>query len=332
MENQALLQKADLALSDLSTNGGLLNPEQTDTFIRKLIEPTGLLNRNMIRVVTMNAPTKKINKIGFGKRILRAGTQGTSLDTAAVDGAFNPVTEAAARAKPVTEQVELNTNEVIAEVHIPYDVMEDNIENATVATNEGHNDGPGGLRATILELIAERAQLDLEELGLLGDEALGAADTYLDLTDGWIKEAETNGNIYDAGGAAISKALFKEGVKTMPDKYLRDKASMRHFVSFNNEVDYLDTLADRGTAMGDGVLRNGSAAWAYGTPVSPVSLMPEAKGLLCNPMNLIFGIQRNVSMEFDKNIRTREYIIVMTARVDFQIEEAEATVAYNNIG
>jgi hypothetical protein len=37
-ENNTLLQKADLALSDLSSNGGLLSPEQGDTFVRRLIK------------------------------------------------------------------------------------------------------------------------------------------------------------------------------------------------------------------------------------------------------------------------------------------------------
>ena len=52
-------------------------------------------------------------------------------------------------------------------MRIPYDVMEDNIERATTAQNELPNTGPAGLRQTIIDLIAERAALDMEELGLL---------------------------------------------------------------------------------------------------------------------------------------------------------------------
>ena len=59
--------------------------------------------------------------------------------------------------------------------------------------------------------------------------------------------------------------------------------------------------------------------------------MPESKGLFTDPLNLIFGIQRQVSMEFDKDITSRVYIIVLTCRIDFQIEEAEALVEYENI-
>jgi len=60
--------------------------------------------------------------------------------------------------------------------------------------------------------------------------------------------------------------------------------------------------------------------------------MPAANGLLTDPKNLIFGIQRQIHIETDKDIRSREYIIVLTARVDFQIEEEEAVVKYTNIG
>ena len=59
--------------------------------------------------------------------------------------------------------------------------------------------------------------------------------------------------------------------------------------------------------------------------------MPTSQGLLCHPKNLIFGIQRRVTMEFDKNIRARQWIIVVTARVDFQIEETESVVKYTGI-
>lgn len=334
MDNQELLKKADLALSELGGDGvgGLLNPEQSDTFIRKLIKAPTLVNGNLIRVVPMMTSQRNIDKIGFGKRILRKGTQGTALDTAAVDGAFNAVTEAAARSKPQFTQVQLNTKEVIAEVRIPYDVMEDNIERAQVANNEAMNSGPGGLRTTIISMIAERAALDLEELGLLGDTALGTGDTYLEMLDGWLKHVTEDGNVFDAEGQTISKKIFKEGKKAMPDQYLRNLASLQHFISVDNETEYRDTLADRGTALGDAMVTGQGPAYAYGSPVAAVAMMPEDQGLFTNPKNLIMGIQRQVSMEYDKNIRTREYIIVLTAKVDFQIEEAEATVLYDNIG
>jgi hypothetical protein len=326
--NSTLLQKADLAIADLSSNGGLLSPEQGAAFIRKLIKQPTLIR--VCRVVEMLSPQRKINKIGFGTRIMRAATSGTALSAPSGTGLGG-------RAKPTTEQIQLNTKEQIAEVRIPYDVMEDNIERATTADNSLPNTGPAGLRQTIIDLIAERAALDMEELGLLGNTAYtNGADAddqaYLSQFNGWMNIAQTSGNVYDAAGSSISKSIFKQGLKSMPTQYQRNKNALNHFVSVNNETEYRDTLADRGTALGDQMTQGTTSTYAFGSPVIPVALMPETNGLFTDPLNLIFGIQRQVSMEFDKDISARVYIIVLTARIAFQIEEAAAIVAYNNIG
>jgi hypothetical protein len=319
--NSSLLRKADIAIADLQSNGGELNPEQGASFIRKLIKQPTLIRE--CRVVEMTASQRNINKIGFGSRILRKATSGQALTQNQ-------------RAKATTEQIQLNTKEQIAEVRIPYDVMEDNIERATAANNEASNTGPGGLRQTIIDLIGERAALDMEELGLLADKSYtnaGDADdqAYLSQLDGWLKRANHDGNVADAGGHTISKDLFKKGLKTMPSQYQRNKAALNHYVSVNNETEYRDTLADRGTALGDQMTQGTSPTFAYGSPIRGVALMPEAQGLYTDPLNLIFGIQRQVSMEFDKDITGRVYIIVLTCRIDFQIEETAAVVAYENI-
>jgi HK97 family phage major capsid protein len=308
--NAELIKKADIALSDLVSDGGLLSPEQTDRFIRTLIDSPTVLNA--ARVVTMNAPTRKINKIGFGSRILRPAVSATALDPED-------------RVKPTTSQVVLNTKEVIAEVHIPYDVLEDNIERGNI--NAGSESGAGGLHETIVQLIAERAALDLEELVLLGDSISG--DPYLALVDGWMKLATAH--TVDAGNTTISKTLLKNAVKAMPDKYLRNRSELVHFVSVDNETELRDTYASRATNLGDTMLQGLGPLYAWGSQVLGAPMMPAAKGLFTNPLNLIFGIQRRVTIEYDKDIRTREFIIVLTTRVACEIEEDDAVVKYLNI-
>jgi hypothetical protein len=319
--NESLLRKADLAIADLQANGGELLPEQGASFIRKLIKSPTLIR--VCRVVEMASPQRKINKIGFGKRILRKGTSGVALTQAQ-------------RSKPTTEQIQLTTKEQIAEVRLPYDVLEDNIERATTADNGAANTGPGGLRQTIIDLIAERAALDLEELALLGDTAYtNPADpddeAYLSQVDGWLKRVNQDGHVVDASGATISKAIFKQGLKALPSQYKRNVSALNQYVSVNNEVEYRDTLADRGTGLGDQMTEGARQVYAFGSPVTQVAMMPEDVGLYTHPLNLIFGIQRQISMEFDKDITARVYIIVLTCRVDFQVEEVDAAVAYENI-
>ncbi len=318
--NQQLLQKADIAIGDLTANSGLLNPEQANAFIRKLlIQPTLLAQA---RKVVMNAPTRKINKIQFASRILKAGyTAGLSRT---LDDTANRE-----RSKVTTEQIELNTKEVIAEVRLPYEVIEDNLERGNIGlSRDGGGASSGGLVATIMDLIAERAALDLEELAILGDTA--SADPFLALTDGYLKRFTSN--IVNAGGANISRTIMKNGSKTMPTQYRRNRAQMAHFLSTEQEIEYRDTLANRETSFGDAQLQSVAPVWAAGTPVEGVGLMPGAQGILTHPLNLIFGIQRAIHIESDKDIQAREYIIVLSARVDMQVEEELAGVKYTNLG
>lgn len=305
MTNQELIRKADLALADLAT-AGRLNDEQTNRFIRKLMDTPTILNS--CRVVTMNSPSRKINKIGFGTRMLRKATASTALSSGD-------------RYKPQLGQVQVDTDEVIAEINIPYDVIEDNIEGGNVGG--AMQAGAGGLHQTIVDMMAERAALDLEELGLLGDTAV-VGDDYLALTDGWLKRA--NVNVVNAGSASLSKDVLKAAVKAMPDKYLRNRAALKHFVSVDNETELRDTYANRGTPLGDAMLQGTTPLYMHGSQIMGASSMPGTDDLFTDPLNLIFGIWRNIQIEYDKDIRARTFIIVLTARVGFQIEEAEATV------
>ena len=320
MTNRELLRKADIALSDLAA-GGILPPAQGDRFIRQLIDSPTILNE--ARVVTMNGPDMKINRIGFGTRIMRPARQAGGFND---DGTNDRHLLEAERAKPDFAQLALHTEELMAEVHIPYEVLEDNIEGGNVRARNG--DSAGGLMDTLIALMGDRAALDLEEVGLLGDTASG--DAYLAMFDGYLKLA--NQHTVDASGATIDKNLVKAGIKAMPDKYLRNRGALRNYVSVDNETEFRDTYANRGTALGDAMLQGNSPVYAFGTQVVGVPMMPANRGLLTDPRNLIFAIQRRIMMEYEKDIRARVFIIVLTCRVDFAIEEPDAVVSYTAIG
>lgn len=313
--NKALLKKADIAVGDLAS-GGLMNPEQSSTFLRRLIEQPTILKE--ARVIPMTANERIIDKIGFDSRILRPAVSATALSVGD-------------RAKPDLGKIILTNKELIAEVRIPYDVIEDNIEQGGIGgapSGDNVNQARGGIKDTIMSLMAERAAADLEELALQGDTASG--DPYLAVQDGWLKKA--NVNVVDGLLAPIDKSLFKKGKKSMPDKYLRNLGAMKHWVSVDNETEYRDTLSDRQTGLGDSMVTGTNNLFAYGTPVAPVAFMPEASGLFTWPKNLIWGIQRQITVEADKNISERVYIIVLTIRTTFEVEEADAVVRYENIG
>lgn len=317
MDFQTLVAKTDVALSDL-TSGGLLAVEQQDTFFRKVIDAPTILNQ--VRMVRMNRPKMEINKIGFGSRILRAASQGTiSSPRSGEEG-----TRALARAdrfSPSFSKVTLETKEIIAEINLPYEVIEDNIENA------GGIDG-SNFQQTILEMIAEAASRDLEEKLILGDTASG--DAYLALQDGILKQATSN--IVNHNNASINANLFGNMIKAVPDRYKRFLPDMRFFPSKTREIDYRMAVAQRQTGLGDAMLTGTQMPTVLGVGMAGASQMPNDKNLLTAPKNIIMGIQREMRMEFAKDIRERVVIIVMTLRVDNKYEEEDMVVKAINIG
>jgi len=319
MNNRELLQKADIALSDLTSNGGALTAEQGNAFIRKLIlQPTML---GVIRIVEMAASQRNINKIQFGTRILRAGTSATALSSGD-------------RSKPTTSQVQLNTDEVVAEVRLPYDVIEDNVERGNIGQNSdgsGASGTPasGGLVDTIQTLMVEAASRDLEELAIQGDTT--STDDFLALENGFIADLTSNGNVVNHLGGTVARAMFKNSMQSLPPQYHRDRASMRNFMSVDNEIEYRDTLASRATGLGDNTITGFNPVFGFGVPLQPVHLMPNDHSILSNPLNFIMGIQRQISLEYEKDISARVYKMVLSARVAVVTEEPDASVVTNNI-
>lgn len=306
------VMRADLALADLTANGGVLDIEHQDAFFRKIIdEPTFI---NQVRQQQMNAPQMKIPKIGFGSRVLRPAPN-TGSGGAQDNGSNTRWLEAAKRAKPDFSQVNLETSEYIAEIHLHDDLLEDNIEREAMAD-------------TITTLLAERVALDLEELLVNGDTASG--DEYLATLNGVIKMSSAN--VVDADGDPVSINVFNEAKKAMPTRYRRNLSTLRYLTSMDVESNYRVQVASRGTALGDATLLGNNALPVLGTPLQGVAVMPETTALYLDPKNVIFGIQRNVRIEKDRDIRARSWIIVMTMRIGFAIEEVDATVKVIDLG
>lgn len=317
--SSSLSRKADLALADLTSNGGLLLPEQSDTFIRLLVDQPTLLNQ--VRTVPMNAPQMNINKIGLGSRILRAANQaggqgltsGGTLD--ANSGNNSRWVQADQRVKPDLQKLTLVTKEIIAEIRIPYEVLEDNIERGDVVN-------------TLLQLIAERAALDLEELLINGDT--GSGDSYLALHDGVLKRITTN--TVNANGQPVTVGVFNQAKKALPTKYRRNLGILRFVFSMDTESDYRVQVASRSTGLGDSTLVGNDPLKVLGVPLLGAALMPISSGIFLNPQNVIFGVQRNLRIEQDRDIRAREVVIVLTARIAIQIEQEDACVKVLNLG
>lgn len=310
--NQDLAAKrADIALADFNANGGLLNPEQANTFIDMVEETPTIVSQ--IRVERMNAPTKKINRLGFASRILKAAPQGTP-PYAADDGTNDRYLAAADRSKPTTSQIQLTTKEIMAEIHLPYELFEDNIEGQSL---ESH----------LMRLIASRTSQDLEDWVLNGDTASG--DAFYALNDGYLKSMTSN--VVNNSSVGISPDVFEAGMLAMPQKYIRDLSALKHFVTVQHTIKYRGNVARRQTGYGDSMLTTNGELYAYGVKVEGAPLMPVNTGFFTFPKNLILGVQRNIQVETDKDIRSRQIIVVLTMRVDAKIDDEAACVKYTNI-
>lgn len=302
--NEKLIQKADLALADLAS-AGRLSISQARQFIRTVIDAPTIIKE--ARVVEMPADSHKINKIGFGSRIMRAAPN---------EG--EPLADSQ-RSKPNLASITLTAKEVIAEVRLPYSVIEDNIEGGSI-TGDG---SAGGIMDTLLALIGERAAVDLEELALLGDTT--SNDSYLALFDGWLKQANTHLVTAPTGGA-LTKEDFSKLLKTLPSKYHRNIANLRYYMSTSNAIDASDIQGARQTSLGDAQMTGMLPTTYHGVKVSASPMMPEGDVLFTDPKNLILGIHRDIFIEYEKLIRERTYAIVITARIAVAIEETDATV------
>jgi HK97 family phage major capsid protein len=307
LSNRTILEKADLALADLTAGGGILKPAQAQKFMRLLIKDSVLLK--MATVVPMASPKQQISKIKFGSRILRPGAEATAL---AVGD----------RVKPDLSMVELDAKLFKAEVRLSDETLEDSIER-------------GELRQTIMEMMAEAIARDIEEVIVSGDTASG--DAFLAVMDGVLKQATSN--VVDAAANPISKDLMRDMLKTLPSEHLRDKKAMRFLTSVDADLDYRNSLAERATAVGDKFLEGDTPVLYSGVPVQPVPLFPENLGagsdqtviLLCNPKNIHVGIWRQIRIESARDISEGTLKIVATLRFDVKYAEEPGVAKAINV-
>jgi len=306
-DNRTILQKADLALADLTAGGGLLKPAQAQKFMRLLIKDSPLMR--LATVVPMASPKQQLSKIKFGSRVLRPGQEATALGVAD-------------RARPDLSQVELDAKLFKAEVRLSDEVLEDSIER-------------GELRQTIMEMMAEAISRDMEEVLINGDTL--SADPFLAVMDGVLKQATSN--VVDAGAAPITKNLLRDMLKTIPSEHLRDKKAMRFMTSVDADLDYRNTLAERATTVGDRLLEGDTPVLYSGVPLQPIPLFPENLGagsdqtviVLCNPKNLHVGIWRNIRVESARDISEGTLKIVATLRFDVKFAEEPGVAKAINV-
>jgi HK97 family phage major capsid protein len=307
-----LVSKVDIALSNLTasggTGGGILLPEQSDAFIQSMMDEPTILKE--CRFQPMKSPKMNINKVAFNSRILTAASEtGGQQDS----GANTRWVPAANRAAPQLSQIELSVQEVIAEIRLPYEVLEDNVESQ-------------GFANTLVAMIAKAAARDIEELIINGDTT--SADPYLALVDGVLKLSTAN--VVDNAESTLVTRTFGKLKKSIPTRFQGNIDQFHWYLHHSLETDYRMQIA--GQVVTESAWTLGAAVLSpLGNPISKTAKMPTSSVLYTHPKNIVVGWHREIRIEQAREIRSREIVIVLTARLDVAVEEPLAIAQAKNV-
>lgn len=322
---QKVVDTTDLGPTGANTNGGLLNPEQSNRFIDYMWDATVLANEG--RKIRMRSDTVEIEKVNVGQKIVRLATE-------AVDDGVN--------ADATFTKISITTKKLRLDWELSSEALEDGIEGEQ-------------LEDTIVRLMATALGNDLEDLAINGDTT-NTGDPLYKAFDGFKKLASTAGHTVSAGGAALSLAVFNKAIRAMPRKYLQRRNELKFYVGSGLQQDYIYSLASvatfgeqiAGAVIGGSNATAGGAghttAYAFGIPVKEVPYMKEdgagtysgAVGdhgdlELTFPKNRLWGIKREITVhrEFKPKKDTIEYTVF--TRFGVQIENGDAWVTVTNV-
>ena len=309
-------------------NGGLLNPEQSARFLDYMFDATVI--GKVARTVRMKSDTTEIDRIGVGEKLMKLATEGD--DTGANAGV-------------TFSKISLTTKKLRLDWELSTESLEDNIE------------GPD-LEDHIARMMATQAGNDIEDVLLNGNTAL-SSDALYKAFDGVVKKSKESGHVVDAGGAAVSRAVFNSALKALPRKYKQRRTDLRFLAGSNLIQDYLYSTSNstnfanpqdiassiiRGDQPGLGGPAGFVSPFAFGIPIVEVPLLPETQAgdysghtgshgdiHLTFPNNIVIGIKRDVTVYRFFWPRKDSIEYTLYTRVGVQIEQADAWVVVKNV-
>jgi hypothetical protein len=310
-------------------NGGLLNAEQSARFLDYMFDATVI--GKVARTVRMRADTTEIDRMSVGEKLMKLATEGD---------------DTAANSAVTFSKISLTTKKLRLDWELSTESLEDNIEGADL---EDH----------IARLMATQAGNDIEDVVLNGNVSL-TGDALYKSFDGIVKKAKASGHVVDAGGAAVSRAVFNSALKALPRKYKQRRADLRFLAGSNLIQDFLyaNSIGTNNTIPQDiasSIIRGQEvqplggpagyvAPFAFGIPIVEVPLLPEAQDgdytgetgnhgdiHLTFPNNVVIGIKRDVTVYRFFWPRKDSIEYTMYTRVGVQIEQADAWVVVKNV-
>lgn len=297
--NRQIVKDTGTVTTATVTNG-LLQPYQAKKFLQQTFDATPLMQA--VRHVTRAEKSGEIDKIGIGRRKLRAKTENTD------DGY---------RAKPEFGSIHYETKAV----RLPWEITEETIRENI----EGEN-----FETVVTDLMTKQVGVDTEDLLINGDEETDASDPdydFLKLNDGIKKIITNGGHIVDVTGATdMEMEMFYKAVASIPNRFNNGK--LRWLMSPTRAQQWELFLLNK-------VINNGGVVpeSLYKSPVAIPSLQVPGLAndviILTEPQNIIDVNTYNIKIR--KDAASKEAIMmdkrfyVIHFDFDVMIEELEAT-------
>lgn len=340
--NAQLLSKAEQIAKMTALPTIVLAAQEADAFLDYMVDESVL--KNNARIIRMNGPEKNVRAIGFGSgRFLKPASTFSSSDYK----------------KTWTDQkILLTTSKVRGCVAVFDDDLEDNIEGAkfkdhllrmvaTKVANEldeaawiSDKHSLSGFASTDIRSMWDgwRYQITHSAVGNDYYNVVTGSSHVLDATSSFT----LTGKIAEQDAAAPYNWEFKfhKMLKTMPSKYKKGGLkNLRFWQSDQVTQDYINALSARSTILGDNAIM-GDAQMKYAkVPMVDCPLMPtdlDANGvsgagsytdcLLTPAQNLIMGVQREITIESQREAADEATYWFYSMRLCFAIENVDAVV------
>lgn len=297
--NKTIINKAGTIETSVVTSG-LLQPYQAKKFLQQTFDATPLMKA--IRHVTRAEKSGEIDKIGIGKRKLRAKVEN-------VDDGY--------RAGVEFGSIHYETKAV----RLPWEITEETIRQNI----EGEN-----FEATVTNLMTTQVGVDTEDLLINGDENTKPDDPdydFLKLNDGIKKLITNGGHIVDVNGAEdMEMEMFYKAVASIPNRFNNGK--LRWLMSPTRaqqwELFLLNKVINNGGVVPEALYKSPVAI-----PSMEVPNLSDDVVILCEPQNIIevntYTIKiRKDSTSKDAIMQDKRFYVV---HFDFDalIEELDAT-------
>lgn len=345
--NNELIKKATITTSTLSS--GLLNPEQAKKFIQQTFDVTNL--GALVRHEMRTAKTGEIDKIGIARRIVRKKTENNDdgyragVNTSQVDYSCTAIrlpweiTEETLREniegvnyeKIVTDLMTAQLGSDLEDLYLNGDEAMGTIPAFSTA-NAYAKDDEVIYDNKLYKFNAAHAAgawngTDADEIGTQGDV------DFLKINDGWIKQIENGGHVYDASNeSAMSLDMFYKALAQLPNKFNNGK--LRWLMSPRRaqewELFLLNQIVSKGGAVPDNLYTSPAKI-----PTIECPSMSDDVILLTDPKNLIvvnsYNMRIRKTTEGEKAIMMDKRFYVTHLDYDPIIEELDATAIIKGI-